>query len=184
MKFQVIYADPPWEIKKVHRAVRPMQIEMDYSVMPFEEIKALPVRRIAADKSILFLWTVNKFLLSAPEIVEAWGFRFQRMLTWDKGNGLCFFGFHHRTEFCLVGTRGKWDMYPHQKTMPTLIVEHTWRQHSKKPEIMYENIERFGSPRIELFARSIRVGWLSIGYEITGNDIRTDLQFLADLMEV
>jgi len=32
-KYEVIYADPPWDIKKIKRKVRPNQIEMDYKTM-------------------------------------------------------------------------------------------------------------------------------------------------------
>ena len=174
-KYRIILVDPPWPVKKILRKVRPNQVEMDYPTMTLEEIKALPVQAIADDKSMLFLWTINKFLPDAFDVVKEWGFRFQRLLTWDKGNGLCLFGFHLRTEFCLVGTRGRWEIYPSQKAIPTLIVEHTWRQHSKKPEIMYKYLEQFGGPRIELFARQKVEGWDSVGYDIDGCDIRETL---------
>jgi N6-adenosine-specific RNA methylase IME4 len=36
------------------------------------------------------------------------------------------------------------------------------------------------NPRLEMFARYLRPGWNSIGEEITGNDIRIDLEKLYD----
>ena len=35
--------------------------------------------------------------------------------------------------------------------------------------------------KLEMFARRQRDGWTCIGNEITGNDIRKDLQLLKDL---
>ncbi len=42
-KYSLIYADPPWDVKKIKRKVRPNQVEFDYPTMSLEEIKNLPV---------------------------------------------------------------------------------------------------------------------------------------------
>jgi len=130
-KYQIIYADPPWPIKKIIRAVRPNQIKMDYPVMSLEEIKLLSVQSISADNCFLFLWTIQKYLPVSFGIMEYWGFKYQRTITWDKQNGMCLFGFHHRTEFLLFGYKGKIEMYPKRKAFPTLVASKTDR-HSKK----------------------------------------------------
>lgn len=120
-KYSVIYVDPPWAVKKIIRKVRPNQVEMDYPTMTLEAIKSLPVQNIAAENSSLWLWTTHKYLPDAFDVMEQWGFKYQRTITWDKGNGMCLFGFHHRTEFLLFGYKGKLQMYPHRKALPTLI---------------------------------------------------------------
>jgi N6-adenosine-specific RNA methylase IME4 len=164
-KYNVIYADPPWEIKKIKRNVRPNQKEMDYPTMQIEDIKALPVENISEDNSVLFLWTIQKYLKDAFDVMEQWGFKYQRTITWDKQNGMCLFGFHHRTEFLLFGYKGKIEMYPKRKAFPTMVQAKT-DKHSKKPQVFRDLILPFGNTRIELFARQKTEGWDAWGNEI------------------
>jgi len=164
-KYRVIWADPPWDVKKIRRKVRPNQVAMDYLTMSLEEIKSLPVQDLADENCVLFLWTTHAYLPYAFEIMEAWGFRYQRTITWDKSNGMCLFGFHHRTEFCLFGYKGKLEMYPKRKTIPTIWTEKSPR-HSQKPLLLQRRTEVFGRPRIELFARRSLDGWDVWGLEV------------------
>ncbi|GAI73674.1 unnamed protein product, partial [marine sediment metagenome] len=73
----VIYADPPYPVKKILRKVRPNQVEMDYPTMTLDAIKMLPVRDFATDDACLFLWTTHKFLPDAFWIMLHWGFKYQ-----------------------------------------------------------------------------------------------------------
>lgn len=164
-KYAVIYADPPWDIKKSQRKSRPNQVSMDYPVMSLDAIKSLPVESLAEDDSVLFLWTIQSYLPKAFDVMEAWGFKYQRVITWDKQNGMCWHGFHQRTEFLLFGYKGKIDPFPKRKAFPTLVQAKTDR-HSKKPQIFRDLISPFGVPRIELFAREKADGWDSWGNEI------------------
>jgi site-specific DNA-methyltransferase (adenine-specific) len=166
-KYDVIYADPPWFIKKTKRDVRPNQIEMDYPMMDIEEIKSLPVESISKNNSVLFLWTTNGYLPKTFSVMERWGFRYQRTITWDKSNGMCLFGFHHRTEFLLFGYRGKIEIYPKRRTFPTLVSAKSFR-HSEKPQIFRDLILPWGEKRIELFARTKTDGWDVWGNEVIG----------------
>lgn len=164
--YQLIYADPPWPVKKIVRKSRPNQTpELDYPTLSLTEIAGLPVQTITATDCRLFLWTTQAFLPKAFGVMEAWGFRYQRVITWDKGNGMCLFGFHHRTEFLLFGYKGKISMYPKQKTVPTLVQAKSSR-HSAKPQIFRDLLIPFGSPRIELFARERAEGWDAWGNEV------------------
>lgn len=153
-RYSVIYADPPWDVQKISRKVRPNQGPcLDYPTMSLEEIKGLPVRSLAADDVCLFLWTTHTYLPKAFGVMATWGFRYQRTITWDKQNGMCLFGFHYRTEFLLFGYKGKCpEMYPKRPAFPTIVTAKSVR-HSAKPSIFRELILPFGSPRIELFAR-------------------------------
>ena len=175
MKYQIILADPPWPVKKIIRRVRPNQTEMDYPTMSVEAIQALPVASIADANATLWLWTTHKFLPLAFDVMAAWGFHYQRTITWDKGNGMCLFGFHNRTEFLLFGYKGKLEMYPRRRAVPTLFIAPSPR-HSEKPPAIRLAIETFGAPRIELFARQKVAGWTCLGNAISGRDIREDLQ--------
>ena len=169
-KYQIIYADPPWPVKKILRDCRPNQVEMDYPVMSVDDIKALPVVNIANDNASLWLWTTHKFLPMSFEVMTAWGFKYQRTITWDKQNGLCLFGFHHRTEFLLFGWRGSIAMYPRRKAFPTIVQAKSSR-HSAKPQIFRDLIMPFGDTRIELFARESTPGW-----DVWGNEVKSDVK--------
>lgn len=169
MKYDVILADPPWPVKKIKRKVRPNQIEMDYPVMSLEEIGNLPVGSISLPNSVLFLWATHAHLPNAFEVMKKWGFKYQRTITWDKGNGMCLFGFHHRTEFLLFGYKGKLEMYPRRKAIPTIVKAKSFR-HSEKPAIFRELIAPFGDKKIELFARVKSEGW-----DVWGNEVESDI---------
>jgi len=54
-------------------------------------------------------------------------------------------------------------------------------EHSEKPPIFYEACETiWKGPRVELFSRQTRPGWLTLGFDIDGWDIRAALNALAD----
>lgn len=169
-KYKIIVVDPPWNISKIQRKVRPNQVEMDYKTMSLEEIKSLEINKISDENSVCFLWTIQKYLKDAFDVLEEWGFKYQRVLTWDKQNGMSLFGFHHRTEFVLFGYKGKIEMYPKRKTIPTYFQFKSPR-HSAKPDEFYKLIEVFGEPRIDVFARKQRVGW-----DCWGDEVPTDVQ--------
>ena len=169
--YKVIVADPPWPVKKIVRRVRPNQKpNLDYQTMSVAAIANLNVLSLAAQDSVLFLWTTHAFLKSAFDVMDAWGFKYQRCLTWDKHNGMCLFGFHHRTEFCLFGYRGRIEMYPRRPAMPT-IFDGTSPRHSAKPDTFFDMINVFGDPRLEMFARQPRPGW-----DVWGDEVESDIE--------
>jgi len=165
-KYNVIAIDPPWPISKIKRDVRPNQVSMDYPVMSVEDICNLDIKGIADSKCILFLWAINQYLDIALDLISYWGFKFHILITWDKQNGMCLYGFHRRTEFVLVGFKGSMDIYPKRKAMPTIITESSWGRHSVKPNIFYQWAETFGDRRIDMFARKERLGW-----DVWGNEV-------------
>ncbi len=170
--YKVLVVDPPWPIAKIQRRVRPNQVEMDYPTLNLDEIKGLRIGGLAGPTSICFLWTIQKFLPMFFDVLTGWGFKYRLTLTWDKGNGLSLVGFHRRTEFVLVGTRGTWETFPTRKTIPTLFTARSER-HSAKPNEFYTMVEALGEPRVDVFARKHREGWTSMGMEINGQDIRS-----------
>lgn len=166
-KYNIIYADPPWQMKKIERKVRPNQKGFDYPTMKLEDIKKLPISQLTDDNCVLFLWTTQSYLPKAFDVMESWGFKYQRVLTWDKMNGMCLFGFHNRTEFLLFGYKGKLPMYPKRKTIPTMLQFSSKKlRHSEKPKEIRKLIEVFGKNKIELFARQHADGWDCWGNEV------------------
>ena len=151
--FQVIVADPPWQYDSGN--------SLPYPTMPLEDIKAMPVREIADENAILWLWTINAHLPVAFDVVTAWGFEYKTVLTWVKdrmGTGEWLRG---QTEHCLLGARGK-PVFLHGSD--GTVLEAARREHSRKPEEFYALVEKVcpGS-RVELFARQQRYGWRAFG---------------------
>ena len=170
-KYQIIVADPPWQIQKIKRRVRPNQVEMDYPMMTLDEIKTLPVESIANDKCTLFVWTIDKYLFDTKSVVEAWGFKYHLTMAWDKINGISMYGFNRRTEFIVVGLRGKHDAYPKRKTIRTSFTAKSER-HSAKPDQFYEMLDVLDGDRIDIFARKQRKNLLIKNkWDVWGNEV-------------
>lgn len=175
-KYQIIVVDPPWIIRKIRKRVRPNQIDMDYPMMSIDEIKALAIPSIAADKSILFLWTIDKYLHETRPILEHWGFRYHLTMAWDKTNGLAMYGFNRQTEFILVGFRGKHNAYPSRKTIRTSFTAKS-KRHSEKPDAFYEMLELLDGNRIDIFARKARASLLiKHHWDVWGNEVESDIE--------
>lgn len=83
--YDLIVVDPPWKVNKIIRKSRPNQTQsLDYSTMTLDEIKEFPIPLLADDVSKCFLWTTHAYLKDAFDVLDGWGFRYQRTLTWDK----------------------------------------------------------------------------------------------------
>jgi len=168
-KYSVIYADPPWSFKTYSDKGKDRSPEKHYNVMNFKDICNLPVNNIANDNSVLLMWVIDPMLDKAFEVINAWGFKYKTVaFTWAKTNKKSegfFTGLGYWTrgnpEMCLLATKGKPKRL--SKSVPRLVVEKR-REHSRKPDIMYNYIENLlEGPYIELFARTQRSGWDSWG---------------------
>jgi len=74
------------------------------------------------------------------------------------------FWFRGQVEVCLLGVKGKIKAFRCQKAN---FIQSRAREHSRKPDELYELIESLGfNPKIELFARKKREGWVSWGKEL------------------
>lgn len=174
-KYQIIVVDPPWQVKKITRQKRKNQIKMDYNLMSLDEIKELPISSIASEKCWLFLWTTQRFLFKAKDVLENWGFTYMFVMAWEKtygrSSGMPMFGFRWNAEFIVVGyNKTQPNIYPKQKLIP-MIFQAPNIKHSRKPDKFYEMIEHLGEPRIDIFARQYREGWDSWGDELNNRKI-------------
>lgn len=171
-KYDIIYADPAWDVKMFKRKTRPNQQKHAYPMMKLQDIINMPIKNITKNDAICFLWTTQGYLKQAFDVLDAWGFKYQRTITWDKMNGMCLYGFHHRTEFILVGRKGNLPKFPKRKTIPTLIQISSKRlRHSEKPKEIRSMIEIFGKNRLELFARTETKGW-----DVWGNEVENSIK--------
>ena len=195
-KFRTICADPPWKYGAkrpfgASREFRPNSWDKTsigamtkYPLMNTEDICALPVADVADNDAHLYLWTTNAFMREAHEVAEAWGFRQKTILTWCKvkpdGTPSMKMGYYFRgaTEHCLFAVRGK--MRLNVRNLPTAFLWPRIGQHSRKPDSFFEMVETATpGPRLELFARRARPGWVTLGNEADGLDMKDSLVLLA-----
>ena len=171
-KYKTIVIDPPWDIKLISLKVRPNQKEMPYKTMTLDEIKLLPINKLADEHCHIYLWTTMSFLPKAFDVLKSWGFKYNCLLTWDKTNGFCPFGFKWTTEFCLFAMR---KLRLKKIGIKTLFREkHT--VHSRKPQTFYNIVQKVSHPPfIEIFARRRRNGW-----DVFGNDEKLNNKPLED----
>lgn len=181
-KYNIIYADPPWPyyndmtiLPRENKSGPGSMKHPQYPVMSSADIMALPVKDIAEDNSILFIWTTDYHLAKSIGVMNSWGFDYKTVgFAWQKlnksGKPVCFMGAYtlkSGIELCLIGTKGK--------DAAKLVVNHKVRSliqsprqhHSKKPDEVRDRIvELCGDiPRIELFARERFSGWDAWGNE-------------------
>ena len=177
-KYNVIYADPPWEFKCWSAKGTGRSAEQHYSVMSLDKLCKLPVRDIAAKDACLFMWAVNSMLPEALQVIEAWGFAFKTVaFTWVKTTktGKPHFGMGYwtrqSTEMCILATRGKPQPQGHNVRQAVLSQR---REHSRKPDEIRGMIERLSCKpddnKIELFARQSAPGWDVWGNETSKYD--------------
>lgn len=173
-RFGTILIDPPWRFQNLTGKVGPEHKRLyRYPTMSFEEIRALPVGKLAADKSHLYLWSPNALLLEALEIMKAWGFKYKTNIVWYKirkdggpdGRGVGFY-FRNVTELLLFGVKGSLRTLRPGRTQVNVVLTRK-REHSRKPFEVYDLIERCSpSPYLELFARQRVPNWEQWGDQI------------------
>lgn len=187
-RFDLIYADPPWpyygDPNKMGAAGK------EYSLMTLDELAALPVARLAANPSVLFMWTTSVHLLSAARLMDAWGFVYRGVgYVWVKttddgkvisGQGVRPSFTKPTSEFLLIGsTLARGRPFPLASESQPQVVLHPRLEHSEKPEIFRELIEGLFEgehSRIELFARRRTPGW-----ELFGNEVPDHMEYQQPL---
>ena len=167
-KYNIIYADPPYEVDagwdKTYGKSQPLK----YPTMNLKEIKSLPVKNIADKNAKLFLWTINKFLPDSFNIISAWGFKYSTTLIWVKKPKGCGLGgtFATNVEYLIFAAKGKQNAI---KKHTRCWFEHSRSFHSKKPDFFRQLIETTydaNETKIELFARKRFLGWDAWGNEV------------------
>jgi len=176
--FSTILADPPWQFINRTGKVAPEHRRLArYGTMGLRAICALPVQKIAAPTSHLYLWVPNALLPDGLEVMKAWGFTYKANIVWRKirkdggsdGRGVGFY-FRNVTEILLFGTRGRNARTLQPGRTQVNYLETRKREHSRKPDEVYDIIDACSpAPRIELFARGVLPGWTSWGNQADQN---------------
>jgi N6-adenosine-specific RNA methylase IME4 len=172
--FSTILIDPPWQFQNKTGKIAPEHKRLHrYRTMTFDEIASLPVSNYALPQSHLYLWCPNALLREGLEILEAWGFTYKTNLVWYKirkdggpdGRGVGFY-FRNVTELVLFGVRGRLRTLSPARSQVNVVAKRK-REHSRKPDELYEIIERCSpGPYLELFARDRMPGWTQWGDQV------------------
>ena len=174
-KYDLIYADPPWKQSKGGKKnVRKNSSgkPLDYQTISLEEIEEhlRQATTLTSENSIMFLWTIDKYLLEAQKIAEKLGYKLHARMIWNKVNGIpAAFTIRYGHEYLLYMYKGK--LLPIEKQergkIHSVFTEKV-KKHSQKPEIAYEIIERLypNTNKLEMYARNTRENWDCWGNEV------------------
>ena len=164
-KYRIIYADPPWKYGNSMPSYVTVPADY-YPLMSINEICAMPVKEMAQDNAVLFMWTTAPILKESFEVVEAWGFEYKTFFVWDKVKHNMGHYSSVRHEVLLLCVRGSCPPDNLKLFDSVQTIERT--EHSVKPEIFREIIDTIypNGNRIELFARRKVNNW-----EVYGNQI-------------
>ncbi len=163
-RFATILVDPPWDWGDEGDVNQLGRAKPDYATMSIDQLRQLPLARLADVDCHLYMWITNRSLPKGFDLLNGWGFRFITALTWPKksfGMGTYFRG---QTEHLLFGVRGSQSLT--RKDASTLLP--AWDRgpdgHSSKPVEIYGFIESCSpGPYLEMFARQKRDGWAAWG---------------------
>lgn len=190
--FAVVMADPPW----------PIHMSLPYGTIRDTELLDLPVE-VLSKRGLIFLWVTMRAMDLGRRCIKKWGYEITAEVLWVKTNqlnktivtGRTGHWLNHTKETCLVGcvlkprptsltTRHAVLTFhsikgPSPSPFAALFGQDTdtivapMRETSRKPDEIYEMIDRLAGPetrKIELFGRTgnLRPGWLTLGNQLPG----------------
>jgi N6-adenosine-specific RNA methylase IME4 len=169
-KYQIIYADPPWECS--NQNIAPISYikksgSYHYNSMRLNDICNLPVSEITDVNALLFLWVRSPALDWGFRVGNAWGFKYATVgFVWDKQRILPSYYTPSQIELCLIFKKGKIPQ-PIGSTKEHQFLSEKRRRHSQKPDTIRDRITKMFPTqlKIELFARQKVGGWDAWGNE-------------------
>ena len=163
-KYQIIYADPPWEFGSFTKLGNARNY---YKTLTFGELSKLKLP--SEENCLLFMWIVNSKMVSCIRIAENWGFKYVNVgFVWYKPNRtLCGYYTMNQTELCLIFKRGKIPLPRGSRNQREFVCENATK-HSRKPDEVRNRIMKMfpNQSKIELFAREKTEGW-----DVWGNEV-------------
>ena len=177
-KYQVIYADPPWEYDVDLSSGATRSPTNNYPVMDLQALKNFgeKVKEISHKDCILFMWITAPKLNWMNDVLEAWGFGYKTNLIWDKIKPNMGHYSSVRHEILVIAGKGTCSPICDGKTIQSIdsvqSIEKSAR-HSEKPKEFVEIIDKLypDYKKIELFARNKeqKKNWSYWGNESDGN---------------
>ena len=209
MKYDIICADPPWDMPGVYGAVprtslpgHKHQCGPCYNVMRTSDIKALNINDLAAPDGVLFLWVINSLIRDGLDVLEAWGYHVNGTAVWVKtklDGSVSNMGlrrpFKASHEIALIGVKNGFTKKMVSMNEPSVVIDkriHNWERktssvptHSRKTELFYDALERIypNANKLELFARRDRPGWTCCGNELPALGDRPDKEDIRASIE-
>lgn len=182
-QFDIIYADPPWhyngklQFDKSSKSKEKIDLDKNifissatfkYPTLKTDELMQIPIKKIAKDDCLLFMWTTNPHLSQAVKLGESWGFEYKTVaFVWDKmvhNPGQYTLSY---CELCLLFKRGR---IPRPRGARNIkqLVRAPRGEHSEKPVEVLRGIEKMfpNQEKIELFARNKNKGWTVWGLDM------------------
>jgi N6-adenosine-specific RNA methylase IME4 len=197
--YQVIVCDPPWKFSdNLTMSDIKRGAQSNYSTMSIEDLKKLPVAKLADPSGcLLALWCPSSLLKEGLDIMQAWSFKLKTTYVWVKSiknpratrdiGGNLSFGmgrtFRAAHELALIGINNT-KIYQSLENKSQRSVSFAPNQgHSIKPERLQDSLDCMfpKANKLELFARRSRVGWTCLGNECPsslGEDITTSIENL------
>ena len=174
-EYRIIYADPPWKQSRGgKKAVRKNSSgkALEYPTLSLEEIEEhlKQATSLAGEDSVLFLWTIDKYLFEAQQIAERLGYKLHARMIWNKVTGIpAAFTIRFGHEYLLYMYKGKLTpVATDERGKIHSVFTEKCKRHSEKPQIAYEIIERLYPfwNKLELYARKERPLWDCWGNEV------------------
>ncbi len=161
-RFATIVVDPPWDFSDEGDQDQLGRAKPTYGTMSIAELMDFQLGEWSDTDCHLYLWITNRSLPKGFALMEKWGFRYVTCLTWCKpsiGMGNYYRG---STEQVLFGVKGSQPLK--RKDLGTWFAAPRPGKHSAKPTEFMGLVESASpGPYLEVFARSQRDGWVSVG---------------------
>ena len=183
-KYQIIYADPPWQYKSkeclAKTSILNGKLNTHYQTMDMDDIKNLPVWEVADENCLLFLWVVSPMLDDCIDILKSWGFKYSTIgFIWCKEKTNPGSYTMSECEICLIGKKGNIPTPRGLRNVRQFLSEKKTK-HSSKPSEIRNRIEKMfpTQNKLELFARQKTEGW-----DVWGNEVESDISLTPSIME-
>lgn len=146
---------------------------MDYSTLSMDEIKDIhkQATELCNKKHNIFMWTIDKYLHEAEQMMKELGYILHARMIWDKTNGIApAFTVRFSHEYLLWFYKKGGILMPSDEMRGkfTTVFTEQATKHSKKPLCAYEMLESMfpNTSKLEMFARNHRENWDCWGNEV------------------
>lgn len=121
------------------------------------------------------MWTIDKYIWQAEQMMNELGFKVYARMIWDKGSGIAAaFTVRFSHEYLIWFYRDGHMLRPSKDTRGkyTTVFKEKSTFHSHKPEYVYRMLDDMfpDARKLEMFARNQKDGWDCWGNEVNKFD--------------